>query len=69
METIRKTEDNANGYPGLINLISSDICQNIAEPTTYESTMQVLDALIIKWQNIVRAQHKLLTLNQAEDKN
>ena len=69
MKAIRKTEDNANVYTGLINLISSDVHQNIAEPTTYESAMRVLDASIIKRQNIVCARHITLISNQAEDKN
>ena len=29
MEAVRKTDENANGYPMLINFVSSDIYQNV----------------------------------------
>ena len=57
METIGKKDENANGYPVLINLISSDIYHNIAESTMYESAMQALYALSIKKTLFVRDTH------------
>ena len=48
MEAIRKTNKITNSYSVLINIISSDVYQNIAESISNETAVQALDALFIK---------------------
>ena len=53
----------------LINLISSNIYQNIEESTIYEIIMQALDTIFVERQNVACARLILPTSKQAEGDN